>query len=73
MKYFIRGERIVVYNSMLNSSCMINLNSILATYPEWGAESAPTFTILGRKAPSNIINKGSREKSLARKVAWRRR
>ena len=38
-----------------------------------GAESAPTFTILGRKAPSNIINKGSREKSLARKVAWRRR
>lgn len=38
-----------------------------------GAEGAPTFTILGRKAPPNIINKGSREKSLARKVAWRRR
>ena len=37
-----------------------------------GAESAPTFTILGRKAPPNIINKGSREKSLARKVARQR-
>ena len=37
-----------------------------------GAEGAPTFTILGRKAPPNIINKGSREKSLARKVARQR-
>ena len=32
-----------------------------------GAESAPTFTILGRKAPSNIINKGSRENPLQEK------
>ena len=37
---------------------MINLNSILATFPEWGAESAPTFTIWGRKAPPYIINDG---------------
>ena len=26
---------------------MVNLNCILATYLEWGAESAPTFTIWG--------------------------
>ena len=32
-----------------------------------GAESVPTFTILGRKAPSNIINKGSRENPLQEK------
>jgi len=34
--------------------CMINLNSILATYPEWGAESAPTFTIWGAKSAPGI-------------------
>ncbi len=33
------------------------------------AESASTFTILGgRKVPLHIINKGLREKSLARKA-----
>ena len=34
---------------------MINLNSILATYPEWG-QKVPHFPNLGRKAPPNIIN-----------------
>ena len=52
---------------------MINLNSILATYPEWGQKVPPLSPFGGRKAPSNIINKGSREKSLARKVARQRK
>ena len=33
---------------------MVNLNCILATYLEWGTESAPTITIWGRKAPPGI-------------------
>ena len=41
---------------------MINLNCILVIFPEWGAESAPTFTIWGRKAPPYIINDGFRGK-----------
>lgn len=42
--------------------CMINLNSNLATYPEWGQKVPPTFTIWGQKAPPHIINKGFKGK-----------
>ena len=31
--------------------CMINLNSILATYPEWGQKVPPLSLFGGRKAP----------------------
>jgi len=41
---------------------MINLNSILATFPEWGQKVPPTFTIWGRKAPPYIVNDGFKGK-----------
>lgn len=46
---------------------MINLNSILATYPEWGQKVPTLSPFWGRKAPSNIINKGSSENPLQEK------
>ena len=36
---------------------MINLNSILATFPEWGQKVPPTFTIWGRKARCEMMRK----------------
>ena len=36
--------------------CMVNLNCILAIFPEWGQKVPPTFTIWGRKAPPEFKN-----------------
>ena len=33
--------------------CMINLNSILATYPEWGQKVPPLSLFGGEKRPQN--------------------
>ena len=33
--------------------CMINLNSILATYPEWGQKVPPLSLFGGEKRPRN--------------------
>ena len=53
--------------------CMVNLNCILAIFPEWGgrkrrqnhkvgAESATKMIKWGQKAPPHIINKGFKGK-----------
>jgi len=41
---------------------MINLNSILATFPEWGQKVPPLSLFGGRKAPPYIINDGFKGK-----------
>ena len=42
--------------------CMVNLNCILAIFPEWGQKVPPLSLFGGRKAPPHIINKGFKGK-----------
>ena len=42
--------------------CMVNLNCILAIFPEWGQKVPPLSLFGGQKAPPHIINKGFKGK-----------
>ena len=42
--------------------CMVNLNCILAIFPEWGQKVPPKMIKWGQKAPPHIINKGFKGK-----------